>query len=92
MLENELVARIKPQYVDMIPKRVKGRVGKVIKVTDKRKISKNLAKELELTSLYDRKVKELSGGELQRLACLITICQKCQVFMFDEPSSYLDVK
>ena len=34
----------------------------------------------------------MSGGELQRFACAIVCIQKADVYMFDEPSSYLDVK
>ncbi len=34
----------------------------------------------------------LSGGELQRFAIATCVVQKSDVYMFDEPSSYLDVK
>lgn len=34
---------------------------------------------------------DLSGGELQRFAIAIVLVQKADVYMFDEPSSYLDV-
>lgn len=34
----------------------------------------------------------LSGGELQRFAIAIVAVQVSDVYMFDEPSSYLDVK
>ena len=34
----------------------------------------------------------LSGGELQRFAISVVVVQKADVYMFDEPSSYLDVK
>ena len=39
-----------------------------------------------------RNVEDLSGGELQRFACAMVCIQKADIFMFDEPSSYLDVK
>ena len=34
----------------------------------------------------------LSGGELQRFAIAVVVVQQADVYMFDEPSSYLDVK
>ena len=34
----------------------------------------------------------LSGGELQRFAIAAVAVQVSDVYMFDEPSSYLDVK
>lgn len=40
----------------------------------------------------DRDIEELSGGELQRFAILMIAMKKAQILMFDEPSSYLDVK
>ena len=47
---------------------------------------------LDMNHLRDRPVKKLSGGELQRLACTLTCIAEADVYMFDEPSSYLDVK
>lgn len=42
--------------------------------------------------MVDRNIADLSGGELQRFAIGMVCVQKADVFMFDEPSSYLDVK
>ena len=47
---------------------------------------------LDLQSVRDRNVVDLSGGELQRFACAVVCIQRADVYMFDEPSSYLDVK
>jgi ATP-binding cassette, sub-family E, member 1 len=40
----------------------------------------------------DREIGVLSGGELQRFAIAVVAVQRADVYMFDEPSSYLDVK
>lgn len=48
--------------------------------------------DLELSKLYERELKDLSGGELQRFAMMIVMIQQAEVYMFDEPTSYLDVK
>jgi len=48
--------------------------------------------DLELAHLGERAIKDLSGGELQRFAIAVLCTQEAQVYMFDEPSSYLDVK
>ena len=45
-----------------------------------------------LLQVRERSVADLSGGELQRFACAMVCIQKADIFMFDEPSSYLDVK
>ena len=46
----------------------------------------------DLDNVKDREIGDLSGGELQRFACAMICIQKGDIFMFDEPSSYLDVK
>lgn len=43
-------------------------------------------------ALKDRHVKVLSGGELQRLSIAITLAQDVDCYIFDEPSSFLDLK
>ena len=35
---------------------------------------------------------QLSGGELQRFTIGLTCVQKVDIYMFDEPTSYLDIK
>jgi ATP-binding cassette subfamily E protein 1 len=46
----------------------------------------------DLKNIRDRSIDALSGGELQRFACAMVCIQDADIFMFDEPSSYLDVK
>ena len=45
-----------------------------------------------MSEVQKRKIMELSGGELQRFACAQTFVRKSDVYMFDEASSYLDIK
>jgi ATP-binding cassette subfamily E protein 1 len=92
MLELTFKPAIKPQYVDSIPKAVKGNVGEYIKKKDVLGLSEKLSVELELNKLYGRNIEDLSGGELQRFAMLIVMIQKVDVYIFDEPTSYLDVR
>ena len=47
---------------------------------------------LDLRDVLDRDIENLSGGELQRFAIAVTAVQNADIYMFDEPSSYLDVK
>jgi ATP-binding cassette subfamily E protein 1 len=92
ILEDNLKAIIKPQYVDHIPKAVKGNVGEVLAQKDEREMRFELAKDLDLNQVLDRDVGDLSGGELQRFAIAVVATQHAEIYMFDEPSSYLDVK
>lgn len=92
ILEDNLKAIIKPQYVDHIPKAVKGKVGDIMASKNQRENMEWAMNELDLNHVSDRQVELLSGGELQRFAIAVVIVQKADVYMFDEPSSYLDVK
>uniref|UniRef100_A0AAY4AZ52 ATP-binding cassette sub-family E member 1 n=1 Tax=Denticeps clupeoides TaxID=299321 RepID=A0AAY4AZ52_9TELE len=92
ILEDDLKAIVKPQYVDQIPKTVKGSVGSILSRKDDTKTENIVCDQLDLTHLRERNVEDLSGGELQRFACAVVCIQKADIFMFDEPSSYLDVK
>jgi ATP-binding cassette subfamily E protein 1 len=98
ILEDTMKASIKPQYVDHIPKVIKGKVGEILKSKDDRSEAEGwdvydwAITEAELKHLVDRDIRVLSGGELQRFAICIVAIQTSDVYMFDEPSSYLDVK
>ena len=82
---------LKPQYVDNIPKAVKGKVGTLLESVDERGIYQEMVVKLGLTNLLDRDLTQLSGGELQRVAICATLLKKADVYFFDEPSSYLDI-
>ena len=130
ILEDDLKAIVKPQYVDRIPRAIKGTdktvrtliesqasdtMGNLEEVLDvlgnPRKVH-SISKQHsnlfpELNHIMDRDINLLSGGELQRFAIGTTCVQQADVYamlpiffsqltfhsyMFDEPSSYLDVK
>lgn len=93
ILEDSLKSVIKPQYVDQIPKATSGTVNSLL---DKKNDMNNKEKICEMLDLNEavlgRDISELSGGELQRFAIGVVCVQRASIFMFDEPSSYLDVK
>jgi len=92
MSEGKLRISHKPQYVDKIPRAVSGKVGELLEKVNERDILDTVAEQLELKQLWDRPLKVLSGGELQRLAVAAAMCREADVYLFDEPSSYLDVR
>eukprot|EP01025_Chloroclados_australasicus_P054751 TRINITY_DN6522_c0_g1_i1.p1 TRINITY_DN6522_c0_g1~~TRINITY_DN6522_c0_g1_i1.p1 ORF type:complete len:618 (+),score=72.75 TRINITY_DN6522_c0_g1_i1:167-2020(+) len=92
ILEDDLKAIMKPQYVDHIPKAVRGNVREVLEQKDSVNSLGRLLRLLDLEQVCDRNVENLSGGELQRFAIAVVACQDAQIYMIDEPSSYLDVR
>jgi len=92
MSENNLKVAHKPQYVDKIPKAVSGKVDELLEKVDERELLDEFAEALELKKIWDRPLEVLSGGELQRVAVAAALSREADVYLFDEPSSYLDVK
>jgi ATP-binding cassette subfamily E protein 1 len=83
---------LKPQYVDKLPLAVSGKVRNLLKKVDERHVFKTLTEQLQLNNILDRALNVLSGGELQRVAIAASISREADVYLFDEPSSYLDVQ
>ncbi|MBW2982847.1 ribosome biogenesis/translation initiation ATPase RLI [Candidatus Woesearchaeota archaeon] len=82
----------KPQQVDMIPKQFKGTTRQLLEKVDERGKLEEISEALDLEKLLDRNVEHLSGGELQRVAIAATVVKKANLYLFDEPTSYLDIK
>jgi len=91
--EGQLKVVHKPQYVDRVPEAVsRTRVKEVLKRTDERGKLDEVTESLQLDAFLDRRISVLSGGELQRVAIAAAICRDADVYLFDEPSSFLDAK
>ncbi len=45
---------------------------------------------LSIKYLLDKEVKNLSGGELQRVAITMCLAEEADIYLIDEPSAYLD--
>jgi len=87
----EVVAALKPQYVDRLPKIFKGKVRKLLEQVDERGVMDQTVERLGIVPILDQDLETLSGGELQRLAIAAAIVREADVYFFDEPSSYLDI-
>ncbi|MEW5937198.1 MAG: ribosome biogenesis/translation initiation ATPase RLI [Candidatus Thermoplasmatota archaeon] len=82
---------LKPQYVDKLPVVVKGKVRDLLGHVDDLGRLDEIAGQLHILAILDRDVGKLSGGELQRIAIAATMLKDAGLYMFDEPSSYLDI-
>jgi len=60
------------------------------------KISMSIFEEckrrLKITTLLEKKLTELSGGELQRIALTLALSREADIYLFDEPSAFLDIE
>ncbi|MFW5746206.1 MAG: ribosome biogenesis/translation initiation ATPase RLI [Nanoarchaeota archaeon] len=93
MRDGKLTVAVKPQMVDAIPKQFSGSVRNLFEQIsqDTAKIAEISAK-LALSPVLDRDIGNVSGGELQRIAIAATVLKEANVYFFDEPTSYLDIK
>lgn len=90
--EGRIKVAYKPQAVELIPKQFDGKVRDLLKNVDEKGAFDEIVKELELEKFLDTEVSKISGGELQRVAIAATVLKKADVYFFDEPTSYLDIK
>ncbi len=90
--KGEIKVAYKPQHVDMLPKKYKGTVKELLKKVDEKNKLNEIAEKFELTKILDRDIKNISGGELQRLAVAATFLRNANLYVFDEITSYLDIK
>jgi ATP-binding cassette subfamily E protein 1 len=54
--------------------------------------TERLADEFAVEELLDRPLRNLSGGERQRVAIAATLATDADLYLFDEPSSFLDAE
>ena len=91
MIDSNIKCVRKPQYIDSISKHVKGTVLDVLTRFDERNILDELQEELALQEIWNRDINILSGGELQKLAVAVAMARNVDIYIFDEPSSFLDI-
>ncbi len=77
----------KPQYI----KAEKVQVSEVLKKASGM-VFQECKRKLRLGPLMDKMLTELSGGELQRVAVTKALCQDADIYLFDEPSAFLDIE
>jgi len=89
--QKQIRASIKPQQVHHIAEAFEGTGKELLDKYDERGVSRELIKELGLENSLEQSLKELSGGELQRIAVAAAASKDAEFYFFDEPSSYNDV-
>lgn len=86
-IDTEVRVSYKPQYI----KPAEGTVRELFYSTKVSSLyEKEIVKPLGIEDLYERELKELSGGELQTVALALCLSREADVYLIDEPSAYLD--
>lgn len=92
MNEKKVRVSLKPQNVYKIPEVFRGTAAELLKKSDERKVLSEAVAHFSLEEILDKRVSVLSGGELQRLAIAVAYCRDADLYYFDEPAAYLDIK
>jgi ATP-binding cassette, sub-family E, member 1 len=82
---------VKPQYIDVIPRVFQGVVRDLLKSTDERGKLAEYIEQLSLTGIMDQEIKNLSGGELQRVALTAALAREADFYFLDEITPFLDI-
>jgi ATP-binding cassette subfamily E protein 1 len=94
MLKEDMKALLKIQFIDSVvnSKAANQVVSNRLREVDKRDLYRHVVSMMDLEAVLEREIGQLSGGELQRFIIAITCVEEADIYMFDEPSNYLDVK
>ncbi len=93
-LDTQIKIAYKPQYlsndydVEVISLLEKANNGGIDGTTEEEII----LQPMKIKKLYNKSVKNLSGGELQKVAIATCLLQKVDLYALDEPSAFLDVE
>ncbi|NCP71856.1 ribosome biogenesis/translation initiation ATPase RLI [archaeon] len=90
-LDIKLKVSYKPQYIDL---------NEDITVQElflKKEINQDIfnseiRRQLDIDSIIDQEINQLSGGELQKVAIAYTLSRNADIYLIDEPSAFLDVE
>lgn len=86
-----LRASTKPQQTHAMAAGFGGTAAELLERHDERGAARGLVGSLGLQNSMERRLGELSGGELQRLAVAAAAARDADYYFFDEPSSHNDV-
>lgn len=93
-IEAKVKIAYKPQYltndfdIEVISLLEKAYGGPVLETPEEEVI----LNPMKIKKLYNKSVRNLSGGELQKVAIAACLLQKVDVYALDEPSAFLDVE
>ncbi|MFP4117604.1 MAG: ribosome biogenesis/translation initiation ATPase RLI [Candidatus Woesearchaeota archaeon] len=90
--KGDIKVSYKPQKVEDIARAYNGTVKDLLMNVDEKDSLKDVSQKLSLDKILDTDISKISGGELQRVAIAATVLKKANLYLFDEPTSYLDIK
>ncbi|MCK9544856.1 MAG: ribosome biogenesis/translation initiation ATPase RLI [Novosphingobium sp.] len=90
-LDVNLKVAYKPQYIDL-KEDITVRELFLKKEINQEVFNSEIKRQLDIESIIDQEINQLSGGELQKVAIAYTLSKDADVYLIDEPSAFLDVE
>jgi ATP-binding cassette subfamily E protein 1 len=91
-LSSSVKISYKPQYIEIdFEGTVREYLSSVVDI-EKEEYKVEIIRPLDLDKLLEKNLKELSGGELQRVAIAYCLSKNADLYLLDEPSAFLDVE
>ncbi|MFA5077407.1 MAG: ribosome biogenesis/translation initiation ATPase RLI [Candidatus Micrarchaeia archaeon] len=83
-------ASYKPQNISQISEMFKGTVKTLLSKFQEGRMDEAIEK-FGLEKIMGRRLSQLSGGELQKVAIAVAYVKDADIYFFDEPTNYLDI-
>ena len=91
--EKTLKVAYKPQYISLnAEETVENYFLKISAITSTAYFQSEIIRPFGLADLLDQQIKNLSGGELQKVAIVSTLAKEADLYLFDEPSAFLSIE
>ena len=91
LANNKVKVVVKPERIEGIKLQIKATVKQVLHKIDERSIMDEIVEFMNLKHLLNRKISDLSGGELQTIAVVAACMRDADLYIFDEPTNFLDI-
>jgi ATP-binding cassette, sub-family E, member 1 len=93
-IHTDIKISYKPQYLNQ---EYEGDVRSVLAASygnaiEGSQIEEQIVLPLGIKKLYDKSIRHLSGGELQKIAVAASLMRPADIYALDEPSAFLDVE
>lgn len=82
----------KPQIIERVDMTVNDALNSINKNFYNDQNWQDIINKLEINRLLNKNIKNLSGGELQKVAIISTLMRDAELYILDEPSANLDVE